>query len=177
MGDVSKIIDGGNAADRAVARHRYLECAEVYLRSEADKGFLPEVLQAYAAALPTGESLDPVVRLKVEQLLEKVHARDERAWAKFLSVHVGFTDMARLLRFKRISPFRSGIIVEQDFVNGLDEPIALRGESREYLVAYHNDDVMRAERYDISSHKDETKEPHRFITRSVIVVFSDRVEP
>jgi hypothetical protein len=177
MGDVSKIIVGGNAADRAAARHHYLECAEFYLRSEADKDLLPGVLKAYAATLPAGEALDPAVRLKIAQLLQQVHARDERTWAKFLSVHVGFTDMARLLRFKRVSPFRSGIIVETDVVEGVDDPVALRGESREYIAAHHNDEVMRTERYDISTHKDETKEPHRLITRSVVVVFSDRVEP
>lgn len=156
---------------RIKARTVYLDAVKTFIETRGQGG-RGAVLIAYAHCLGGGKPLSDDVSAKISKMLGDLVRRDENAWAKFLSVHVGFTDMRALAMFKDISPFSTRVIVEQDAYTDFNQKtIALRGESRRFLAAVHGKRVADTLVIPISTqvkHEGMTKAMR--IERSFIVI-------
>lgn len=128
-------------------RGRYLDVLRDYLSAPEDAAY-QRVLTAYAVCLGEDDGLSEGVAIKFGMMVAGLRKGDEKAWAKFLSIHVGFADAARLVAFKALSPFKDMIVVERD--DHPDGRVTLCGEAGEFLRALEVDLVIRSPHYPIS---------------------------
>jgi len=132
---------------RAELRSRYLDTLRDYLAAPSTEA-QQRTLTAYAVCMGIEEGVSEGVAIKFGMMLAGLRKAEEKAWAKCLTAHVGFSDPIRLAEFKALSPFKDMIIIQRE--DYLDGHISMCGEAKEFLRTLETELVIASRHYAIS---------------------------